>query len=97
MSLSTNITVVGTLLFTSGKITTGANTVTIGTTATTGVVTPTGGYVVGNVKKFVNNNAAQSTHVYEVGTALYYTPLTITPLANFQGRSASDYRFVDRG
>ena len=32
VSLSTDITVVGTLLFTSGKITTGTNTVTIGRT-----------------------------------------------------------------
>jgi MSHA biogenesis protein MshQ len=43
------------------------------------------GWVVGNLKKFVNNNAADSTHTYEVGTASFYTPLTITPLANFSG------------
>lgn len=91
-----DVTVANALTFTRGNITTGANTLTSGTNATTGTVSASGttGWVVGNLKKFINNNAAQSTTTYEVGTATYYTPLTITPLANPSGTNAQSALIV---
>ena len=50
------------------------------------------GYVIGNLQKFINNNAAQSTKTFEVGTASSYTPLTFTPLANPTGTNAAPRR-----
>ncbi|MCD6024373.1 MAG: transporter, partial [Fibrobacteria bacterium] len=65
----------GTLTLTSGKITTGANTLAIaagGSVSGAGAAT----YVVGNLRKFIPNAAAPSA-TFEVGVASAYRPVTI--------------------
>ena len=51
----------------NGNFTTGGQTLTSGTTAATGTITASAsGYVIGNLKKFIGNNANVET--FEVGT-----------------------------
>jgi DNA/RNA endonuclease G (NUC1) len=71
VTLGSNITVaLGTLSLTSGNVSTGANTLAVGSGAT---VTRTNGYVIGNLKKTF---AAATSKVFEVGTANGYSPVT---------------------
>src|ERR1051326_6840253 len=93
LTASTNVNVDAALVLTSGNITmTGGSVIIVGADATTGSVT--GGYVIGKLQKFINNNAAQSTKKFEVGTGTFYTPLTITPLANPSGTGATSALIV---
>jgi hypothetical protein len=70
---SVDITVGGTLTFTSGKIVTGSNLVII---PAAGSVSRTSGHVVGNLKKNVATGATSRT--FEVGDASNYAPVNIS-------------------
>jgi len=74
ISLSTSPTVNGTLTFTSGNITTAANKVII---SSTGSVSRTSGYVVGNLQKYVPAGSSVPL-TYEVGDAGAYAPVNLT-------------------
>ncbi len=68
IALGSNVTMsLGTLTFTNGTITTGANTLTLN-----GTVTRTSGHVIGNLKK---TYAATGSKTFEVGTANGYSPV----------------------
>jgi fibronectin-binding autotransporter adhesin len=74
LTIPADITIGTTLLFTTGNIITGANTVII---SSTGSVSRTSGFVAGNLRK----NVATGTNVtrtFEIGTGTDYTPLDIT-------------------
>ncbi|PIV26228.1 MAG: hypothetical protein COS37_07490, partial [Anaerolineae bacterium CG03_land_8_20_14_0_80_58_20] len=75
---SVDATMNGTLTFTAGKITTGANTLIL---PTGGTITGAGAdkYVYGNLQKAFNTGSGQ-TFTFEIGDASYYTP---AQLANF--------------
>jgi hypothetical protein len=72
VTLGANTTVNGTTTFTSGNLTTGASALYV---PSTGTVSRTSGYVVGNLKKFVATGATSRT--FEVGDASSYTPVTV--------------------
>jgi hypothetical protein len=72
ISLSRDVTLNnGTLTFTSGNITTGGNTLIIGSGET---VNHTSGHVIGNLRK---SFAAAASKTFEVGTANGYSPVTV--------------------
>ena len=72
ITLSSDLTIGGTLTFTSGKITTGANKVIL---TSAGTVSRTSGYVVGNLQKNVAVSATSRT--FEIGDDSNYTPITL--------------------
>lgn len=71
VTLGGSVAVKGTLTFTSGNITTGANTLTVGSA---GTISQTSGYVIGNLKKIT----VPSSFTFTVGTATGYTPVTLS-------------------
>ncbi|MFC1993902.1 beta strand repeat-containing protein [Chloroflexota bacterium] len=74
VTLAGNATVTGTLILTSGKITTGASKVIISSSGSV----PSGSsssYVYGNLQKWVPTGAQSPT--FEVGTASNYNPVTL--------------------
>ena len=73
VTLSGSVTVNGTLTLSSGNITTAANNVIV---SSTGTVSRTSGYVVGNLQKNVATGATSST--FEVGDAGNYTPVSVS-------------------
>jgi len=73
VTLAGNVTVGGTLTFTSGNITTGSNTLYLNAT---GTVSRTSGHVVGNFKKNIVLGATSKT--FEIGDAGNYTPVTVS-------------------
>ncbi|MFH1320318.1 MAG: T9SS type A sorting domain-containing protein [Bacteroidota bacterium] len=73
LALNNNMTVNGTLTFTSGNITTGANYVIIPNNAS---VSRTSGHVVGNLQKWIA--VLSPTPTFEVGTGTDYTPIDFT-------------------
>lgn len=75
LNLANNITVNGTLTFTSGNIVTGSNVVIIGSTADCGTA-GNGGYVIGSLRK--NFTPLLTNCAFEVGDANYYTPVNVT-------------------
>ncbi len=85
VSLSNDTTVVATLLFTVGNMTTGSNLLTSGkNNGSLGtVVASAAGYIVGNLKKFVANTTNPTS--FEIGTASFYTPMTIAPIGRISG------------
>ncbi len=77
VTLGTNTTVNGAIIFTAGKITTASNTLTIGTSGSiTGAGTGTG-WVVGNLKKLTASGYSPS-FTYALGDATNYRPLALT-------------------
>jgi hypothetical protein len=74
MSLDTTTTVLGTLTLTSGNISTGPHTLSVGPG---GSVSRTSGHVVGTLQKSVATGPTVS-RTYEIGDAGAYTPVTIT-------------------
>lgn len=72
ITLGSDLTIGGTLTFTSGKITTGANKVIL---TSAGSVSRTSGYVVGNLQKNVAVSATSRT--FEIGDASNYSPITL--------------------
>jgi hypothetical protein len=75
LTINYDETVSNMLTLTNGKITTGSNKVII--SSTSGAVTRTNGYVIGNLQK----NVATGTNVlrtFEVGTASGYNPVAVT-------------------
>ena len=72
VTLGGNVNVGGTMTFTSGTVTTNANSLYI---TSTGTVSRTSGHVVGNFKKFIATGATSKT--FEIGDASNYTPVTV--------------------
>ncbi len=77
VTLGGDLTVNGNLTFTLGKITTGINTLTIGTSGTITGADQATGWVVGNLKKATASSASPS-FTYPSGDAANYTPLILT-------------------
>ena len=73
VTLGGNVNVGGTMTFTSGNVTTNANTLYI---TSTGTVSRTSGYVIGNLKKYITTGATSKT--FEIGDASNYTPVTVS-------------------
>jgi hypothetical protein len=71
-TLAGNVNVAGTLLLTSGTVTTAANTLYV---KATGTVSRVSGHVIGNFKKNIATGATSKT--FEVGDASNYTPVTV--------------------
>ena len=72
ITLSSDLTIVGTLTFTSGKITTGSNKVILTSAAS---VSRISGHVIGIMQK--NVAASATTKTFEIGNASNYTPITL--------------------
>ncbi len=70
LSINADVTVGGTLTFTSGNVTTAGNTL-----ISTGTVSRTSGHVIGMFRK---TYAVSETKTFEVGTASSYTPAAFT-------------------
>ena len=68
-----NINIDGALTFVSGKIETGSNTITLGTSGS--IVGAGTGWVIGKLSKQTATNASP-TFVYPIGDATYYTPVS---------------------
>ena len=80
-TLAADLTVNGVINFTAGKMTTGINALTIGTS---GSITGAGagtGWVVGNLIKQTATNASPS-FAYAIGDATNYTPISLTFVGN---------------
>ena len=73
VTLTSTVSVNGTLTFTSGVLTTGGNNIGI---SATGSVSRTSGHVVGNLRKNVATGATSRT--FEIGDASNYTPVTVS-------------------
>ncbi|MBI5214479.1 MAG: hypothetical protein HY960_01865, partial [Ignavibacteriae bacterium] len=69
ITLASDVTVNGTLTFTSGNITTGTNKMIVGST---GTVSRTSGYVVGNLQKYISTGSPTMT--FEIGDVSNYAP-----------------------
>ncbi|KAF0197149.1 MAG: hypothetical protein FD166_2108 [Bacteroidetes bacterium] len=75
ISGSANITVSGVLSFVSGKITTGNNTLILGSSSTVSGADALC-YINGNLQKIIGASTASKT--FEIGDADNYTPVTVT-------------------
>jgi len=74
-SIGGNTTITGTLTFTSGKITTGANNLIIGVSGSISGA-GTGKYVYGNLRRYIPATLNLS-EPFDIGDASNYTPVTI--------------------
>ena len=81
VTLNGNGTVNGSLSFVLGKISTGSNTITIGTSGTITGADQSTGWIVGNLKKLTASSASPS-FTYAIGDATNYTPLELTFTGN---------------
>ncbi len=77
VTLTGNVTVNGSLSLILGKIATGANTLTIGSSGSISGASQTTGWIDGNLKKLTASNASPSYN-YAIGDASNFTPLTLT-------------------
>src|ERR1051326_1645221 len=75
ITLGANETVNATLTLTSGNVTTGSNTLSIGGS---GSVTHTSGHIIGNLKR---TYSATGSKPFDVGTANGYSPVTVNATA----------------
>jgi hypothetical protein len=75
-TLDASLTVNGTLTLSGGNITTGANTLVIGTS---GSISRLSGHVVGKLQKNLNTGSGQS-FTFHIGDAANYTPATLSNL-----------------
>jgi len=73
ITLSNNLTADGTLTFTRGNITTGANKVSVGTAGSVSGASSTTGYVSGCMEKLYP--AGASSFIFTIGDATAYTPV----------------------
>src|SRR6185436_2252134 len=78
VTLAAGITVNSNLVLSAGKITTGANTLSLGTSGTILNATPTK-YIVGTFQKSFNTGSGQS-FTFHIGTSAAYTPITLASL-----------------
>ena len=89
ITLANDITVTGTLTFTSGIITTSTNRVIVGSAGSAGTISRTSGHVNGNLRRFVPNSAAP-TVLYAIGDATNYTPASIAFVGTTSGSGYLD-------
>ena len=81
VTLSANTSVNGTLTFTSGKLITGINSLTLGTSASISGAGLATGWVVGSLIKQIATNVSP-TFAYAIGDATNYTPISLTFTGN---------------
>lgn len=81
VTLNGDLTINGMLFFLSGKITTGINTLTIGTSGFISGAGTANGWVVGNLRK-QSASGTNPSFSYAIGDANNYTPLELTFLGN---------------
>ena len=76
--LGSDVTLPGTIKFTTGNITTGANTLSVTGAASslTGAGAGTG-YVVGNLRRTLTVAAGEATRTFDIGDASNYTPVLL--------------------
>ncbi|OYU83765.1 MAG: hypothetical protein CFE24_09765 [Flavobacterium sp. BFFFF2] len=91
VTLNGDVTVSGTLLFISGKITTTINNLVITSTGSISGAGTNTGWVLGNLIKQTNAGASPS-FVYEIGDSNSYTPLTLTFSGNTTAAGALGVR-----
>ena len=77
VTLTGDVTINGTVSFVLGKITTGVNTLTIGTSGTITGADQASGWVDGNLKKLSASNTNPS-YIYAIGDVINYLPLELT-------------------
>lgn len=77
VTLTGDVTINGTLSFILGKIATGSNTLTIGSSGSISGASQATGWIDGNLKKLTASSASP-TFVYALGDVNNYTPLTLT-------------------
>ncbi len=78
LTLSSGLTVGGTLNLVSGNLSTGSNTLTIGTSASsTGSVSRTSGTVIGNLQRWIAASEI-SDILFPMGTADHYRPMNLS-------------------
>jgi hypothetical protein len=99
VTLTSNVTVTGTLTLTSGNVTTGSNTLTLGSsTSTLGTLSRTSGHVIGNFTRWV---AASTTSniLFPIGDANNYKGLnwSFTGAPSAGGTINLIYAFGDPG
>jgi hypothetical protein len=89
--LNNDLTVASTLLFTSGKINTGSNTLILGSAGSAGTVNGAGSgkYVNGNFRRYVPNTAAPTVS-YDIGDATAYTPVSVAFVGTVSGSGYLD-------
>lgn len=76
ITLLNNLTASGTLTFTSGKIGTGSNHVTVGTAGAVSGASGSTGYVAGYLEKLFP--AGASSFTFDIGDAANYTPVAVS-------------------
>lgn len=103
INLNGNITIGGKLSLISGKIITGTNTLTLGTSATSlGILTlpasPSSSYIVGNFKRWIGKATGNNTY-FPVGSSLYYNGILInyTTIPSSGGTLTAKYIVGDPG
>jgi hypothetical protein len=74
-TLLNNLMVDNTLTLTSGNVSTGSNTLTIGGS---GSVSRTSGYIIGNLKRVYSSTGSK---VFDLGTANGYSPVTVNAIS----------------
>ncbi len=75
IQLTGDVSVAGTLTFTTGNIYTGTHMITI---TSTGTVSRTSGHVVGNLEKYYPFSLISISRTFEVGSGSTYAPVSVT-------------------